>query len=204
MLRKSNGINKKRSVRKTSGKHFSRYGKHSARNIRGWVSELKIVSSVRNFRSVRNGNNNNKRGWVSERNDVSSVRNFRSVRNGNGIRGRVESGRGWARGRAEIPYVKLGVGVGSVRAYSCLQVGFCYEFSHHLKRFWCGPSVDHHSGALVLNNFCFHLALLHTHRVLQVRFYYEFSHHLKRFWCGPVGTADFVVMVIIIRAKEVM
>ena len=56
--------------------------------------------------SVRNGNgNNNKlsarniRGWVSE--NVSSVRNFRSVRNGNGIRGRVESGRGWVRGRTE-------------------------------------------------------------------------------------------------------
>ena len=33
--------------------------------------------------------------------DVSSVRNFRSIRNGNDIRGRVESGQGWARGRAE-------------------------------------------------------------------------------------------------------
>ena len=32
---------------------------------------------------------------MSERSNVSSVRN------GNGIRGRVESGRGWARGRAE-------------------------------------------------------------------------------------------------------
>ena len=32
-----------------------------------------------------------------KRNDVSSVRNFRSVR----IRGRVESGRGWVRGRNE-------------------------------------------------------------------------------------------------------
>ena len=36
-----------------------------------------------------------------KRNDVSSVRNFRSIRNGNNIRGRVESGRGWVRGRTE-------------------------------------------------------------------------------------------------------
>ena len=84
------------SVRKTSSNNNTI--KRSARNGRGWVSERSNVSSVRNFRSVRNGNNN-KRGWVSE--NVSSVRNFCSVRNGNGIRGRVESGRGWARGRAE-------------------------------------------------------------------------------------------------------
>ena len=56
------------------------------------------------------------------------------------------------------------LGVGSVRAYSCLQVRVYYEFPHHLKRF-CGPSVDHHSGALIINNFHFHLALLHTYRV---------------------------------------
>ena len=36
---------------------------------------------------------------MSERNNVSSVRNFCSVRNG--IRGRVESSQGWARGRTE-------------------------------------------------------------------------------------------------------
>ena len=36
---------------------------------------------------------------MSERNNVSSVRNFCSVRNG--IRGRVESSEGWARGRTE-------------------------------------------------------------------------------------------------------
>ena len=63
----------------------------------------------------------------------------------------VEVGRA---GERKVPYVKLGVG--SVRAYSCLQVMFYYEFSHHLKCFWCGPSVDHHSGALILNNYCFH------------------------------------------------
>ena len=77
----------------------------------------------------------------------------------------VEVGRA---GERKIPYVKLGVGVGSVRACSCLQVGFYYEFSHHLQRFW--SSVDHHSGALIIiNNFCFHLALLHAYRVSSVR-----------------------------------
>ena len=117
------------SVRKTSSNGNNNTVKRSARNGRGWVSERSNVSSVRNGvrgrvgkssgllasgrRTSRyggfssNGNNNNKRsarniqGWVSERNDVSSVRNFRSVRNGNGIRGRVESSQGWARGRTE-------------------------------------------------------------------------------------------------------
>ena len=32
------------------------------------------------------------------------------------------------------------LGVGSVRAYSYLRVRVYYEFSHHLKLFWCGPS----------------------------------------------------------------
>ena len=58
-----------------SGKHTSRYGGFSS-------------NGTNNKRSARNI-----RGWVS--NDVSSVRN------GNGIRGRVESGRVWVRGRTE-------------------------------------------------------------------------------------------------------
>ena len=78
-VRKSRG----KSGLLASGKHTSRYGgfssncnnniKSSARKIGGWVKQ-KDVSSVRNFRSIRNGDNN-KQGWVSERNDVSSVRN---------------------------------------------------------------------------------------------------------------------------------
>ena len=57
------------------------------------------VSSVRNFRSVRNGNGI--RGRVGKSGLLASERtNVSSVRNGNGIRGRVESGRGWVRGRA--------------------------------------------------------------------------------------------------------
>ena len=44
----------------------------------------------------------------------------------------------------------LGVGSEAVRMYSCLHVGLYYEFSHHLKRLWCGPSVDRRSGALIL------------------------------------------------------
>ena len=78
-----------------SGKHTSRYGgfssngnnntiKHSARNVRGWVSES----------------------------------NVSSVRNGNGIRGRVESGRGWERGRAENS-VRKTRGRGRVGKSSC-------------------------------------------------------------------------------------
>ena len=61
-----------------SGKHTSRYGGVSSN------CNNNIKRSARNVR-----------GWVSERSNVSSVRN------GNDIRGRVESGRGWARGRAE-------------------------------------------------------------------------------------------------------
>ena len=77
----------------------------SGNDIRVGKSEL-LASKRSSVSSVRNGNgSNNKlsarniRGWVSE--NVSSVWNFRSVRNGNGIRGRVESSRGWARGRAK-------------------------------------------------------------------------------------------------------
>ena len=66
-----------------SGKHTSRYGGFSSKGNNNTIK-----------RSARNV-----RGCVS--NDVSSVRNFRSLRNGNGIRGRVESGRGWVRGRTE-------------------------------------------------------------------------------------------------------
>ena len=62
--------------------------------ILGW-SRYGGFSSNNNKRSARNI-----RGWVKQK-DVSSVRNFRSVRNGNDIRGRVESGRDWARGRTE-------------------------------------------------------------------------------------------------------
>ena len=77
------------SVRKTRG----RVGKSS-----GLLANGRRTSRYGGFSS--NGNNNklsarNIRGWVSERSNVSSVHN------GNGIRGRVESGRGWARGRAE-------------------------------------------------------------------------------------------------------
>ena len=144
-VRNGNGIRGrvgKSSSLLASGKHTSRYGgfssngnnntiKHSARNVRGWVSESN-VSSVRNGNG-NNGTNNNKRsarnigGWVS--NEVSSMRNGKgirgrvgkssgllasgaskrssvsSVRNGNGIWG----SRGWVRGRAE----------GSVRNGNC-------------------------------------------------------------------------------------
>ena len=65
-----------------SGKHTSRYGGFSSNG------NITFKPSARNVR-----------GWVS--NDVSSVRNFLSVHNGNNIRGRVESGRGWVRGRTE-------------------------------------------------------------------------------------------------------
>ena len=82
------------------------------------------VSSVRNFRSVHNGNGirgrvKSGRGWVRGQTEnsvrrtrgrgrvgksgllISERSNVSSVRNGNGIRGRVESGRGWARGQVE-------------------------------------------------------------------------------------------------------
>ena len=108
-VRKSRG----KSGLLASGKHTSRYGgfssngnSNSGRGCESGRTENSVRKTSSNgnnntvklsARNIRNGNNN-KRGWVSE--NVSSVRNFRSVRDGIGIRGRVESGRGWVRGRA--------------------------------------------------------------------------------------------------------
>ena len=79
--RTENSVRKTRGRVLASGRRTSRYGgfssngnnnKCSARNIRGWVSERYYVSSVRNFRSVRNGNGNRVRGRVKS----GRARNF--------------------------------------------------------------------------------------------------------------------------------